>query len=80
MPVGLTIVLHGNKKVRDQRALEVISRLIFRPILHEQMHTYQNKMFSSKYVFLPLNQHKWETKENSQCVISFEENFPLGPF
>ena len=48
MLVGLTIVLHGNKKVRDQRALEVISRLISRPTLREQMHTYQNKTFKQQ--------------------------------
>ena len=48
MLVGLTIVRHGNKKVRDQRALEVISRLISRPTLREQMHTYQNKTFKQQ--------------------------------
>lgn len=41
--VDLTVVFHGNQRVRDQIASEVISRLISRSILHEQMYTYQNK-------------------------------------
>ena len=46
--VDLTVVFHGNQRVRDQIASEVISRLISRSILHEQMYTYQNKTFKQQ--------------------------------
>lgn len=73
-------VFHGNQRVRDQIASEVISDSFPDPYYMSKRTLTKIKHLNNKYVFLPLNQHKREMKENNECVISFQENFPLGPF
>nr|KAF6330196.1 hypothetical protein mMyoMyo1_012206 [Myotis myotis] len=63
------VVLHGNVRGRDQMASQVISRLISRFILYNRCTLTKVKHLGNKYVFLPLNQHTLELKENSNCPL-----------